>query len=167
MSGEIFQNCYLIKSTDELPPKFRKYFFENNNTKILLLAVDFDLSGRVDIDQDTQFDFILQFLKKQKMIPQLEAVVLIITKWDMSPDQSEEAAKQFLDNKYPSLINLCREYNEMFDLKLYIYTFSLVLFHNEYYYEYDERDSKKMFNLLNLFSPYQNVRKKRNPFLPF
>ena len=101
------------------------------------------------------------------MIPQLEAVVLIITKWDMSPDQSEEAAKQFLDNKYPSLINLCREYKEMFDLKLYIYTFSLGLFHNEYYYEYDERDSKKMFNLLNLFSPYQNVRKKRNPFLPF
>ncbi|MCC5944867.1 MAG: hypothetical protein JJT94_08020 [Bernardetiaceae bacterium] len=159
MSGEVFEGCHL-KTIDEVPVKLKSYFFENPNRKIVFLAIDYGLTFSNDVSQRTQFDFILKFLEENGMIQNLECLVLILTKWDKSPDQSEEAAKDFLQKRYMSLIRLCRDFKEKYGLNYYIYRFSLGKFHHAHSYDYNEADSKRIFELLCQFSPIQQEPKK-------
>jgi hypothetical protein len=149
ISGESFENIYL-KNKDELPPRFQQYMF-SSNTKILFLAVDYTSEGG-DYSLRGQFEFLLEFLESHGIIQGFEAIIIVITKWDKSEDKSDEAAKEFLKDRFMHLVNLCKHMKDEYGIGFFIYTFSIGEFINEYTYEYNPQDSKKILDLLSSYT---------------
>jgi hypothetical protein len=157
MSGEVFQKS-LHKKKHEMPEKFRKFFFENPNNKYILLAVDYNAAA----SQRQYFDYILQFCEAHGMLETVEGISIIITKWDKRKSE-HESPREFLENNYLSLTNLCRQYAEEYGLNFNVFTYSLGAFTfnpvtgKETGYTFDEAYSKKIYDLLCTTS----IRKKK------
>ncbi|HAS40232.1 MAG TPA: hypothetical protein DCS93_07125, partial [Microscillaceae bacterium] len=146
MSGEIFQDTY-TKTLDEMPHKFRRYLFENPNRKYIFLTVDYNMGG--NYKQKKHFEFLLKFLAQNGTLETVEGIVLIIAKWDGKPEDIEAEANMFLQRSYLSLINLCEEFVQEFDLSFHVYKFSLGDFEaNGMRYQYVPDDSEEIYHLL-------------------
>lgn len=159
MSGEIFQNTY-AKKMDEMPTKFRKYLFENPNRKYIFLTVDYAMGN--NIKQKKNFEYLLKFLAGNGTMDTVEGIVLIITKWDGTPEDIESQANDFLQKSYLSLINKCEEFVEEFDLSFHVYKFSLGDFNHPKSYNYVPDDSAEIFNLLcQTTTGIEKTKKKR------
>lgn len=160
MSGEVFKDCHL-KQLADMPPKFKKFFFDNPNNKHILLAVDYTMSAA----QKKHFDYILQFCEENGMLETVEGITIIITKWDKSQDTNENA-RDFLEKNYLSLKNLCEQFADEYDLSFHVFTYSLGKFrHNpvtgvETKYTFDESYSKKVYDLLSTTSVKKQKGKK-------
>lgn len=165
ISGESFENMYLKKKQD-FPSRFQEYMFDSPNTKVLFLAVDFSPVYDISDDNKTQkaqFQYMLQFLEKNGIAPEFEAIIIVVTKWDKADSTDDEVAKDFLKDRFMSLINLCKRFKEDYGIDFFIYTFSLGEFIAETTYEYKSKDSKKMYELLCSFtSVKENKRGKSN-----
>jgi hypothetical protein len=148
IGGESFQKIYL-KEKEDLPLRLQQYMFDNTNTKVLFLAVDYTSSeGTKSSQQQKQFEFVLEFLDSHDIVQDFEAIIIVVTKWDRSEDKSDEAAEAFLEDKFMALVNLCKHMKEKHDIDFFIHTFSLGKFINEHTYDYDPQDSKKIFDML-------------------
>ncbi|MBS1664764.1 MAG: hypothetical protein JST68_27205 [Bacteroidetes bacterium] len=166
MSGEVFQKCFSV-SKEQLPEKFKQYFFESPNNKIIFLTIDYNIheeKRRMAYSQRSRFDFILQFFAKHGTLASTEAICILITKWDENKDQSEDAAARFLKQEYLGLYNLCREYERTYGLKFIVFPFSLGKFDERKRYEYNDRDSARLFNWLCSFSSIRIPPKKAGWF---
>ena len=165
MSGEVFQKCY-GKKTTEMPQKFVQYMDHENN-KVIMLAVDYKVHSSFshnNTSQETQFDYIIKFLDKQGTLNNTEAICILITKWDLSPDQSEEAAIRFLEEEYLGLYNLCKQMEKKYKLRFAIFRYSLGVFGRRNSYTYDPKDSKLLYNWLCSFMPVQKQQGGRGIF---
>jgi len=161
MSGEVFQKS-LYKKKHEMPEKFRKFFFENSNNKHILLAVDYYAAA----SQRQYFDYILQFCETHGMLETVEGISIIITKWDKRKNV-QESPRDFLENNYLGLKNLCEQYAEEYDLSFNVFTFSLGAFTfnpstgKETVYAFDGVYAKKIYDLLCTTSIKKNKKKKK------
>lgn len=161
MSGEVFQKCYGKKSED-MPKNFKKYI-THENSKVIMLAVDYNehlSTSYSDISQASKFSFILQVLDKEEALKNAKAICILITKWDKSIDQSAEAAKAFLQEKYAEVYMLCEMMKDKYKIKFEVYCFSLGQFTPRNSYVYDDKDSKLIFNWLCSFIPVKAEEKK-------
>lgn len=143
MSGELFEAC-MGKSISETPPKMQEYFFHNPNHKILIFAVDFSLGDT----QEMNFFFILKFLEENKMLDTVYSIALVVTKWDCSPDRSNEAALRFVKENYKLLHDFCEDLEKKYGLVYNLLKFSLGEFTDVSSYVYDSTDSEKLFAML-------------------
>lgn len=161
ISGESFEDMYL-KNKQELPTRFREYMFDSPNTKVLFLAVDFSPTYDISDDNKTQkaqFQYMLQFLEKNGIAPEFEAIVIVVTKWDKAGSTDDEVATDFLKERFMALINLCKRFKEDYGIEFYIYTFSLGEFIADTTYEYNSKDSKKIYDLLCSFTSVKEKKK--------
>jgi len=173
MSGEVFQKCY-GKRNEDMPANFVQYML-HENSKVLMLAVDYKLhatnspshayTSYGDTSQESQFDYIIRFMDKEGTLNYTKAICILITKWDMSPDQSEEAAIRFLESEYLGLFNLCQEMQAKYNLRFEIYRYSLGKFGRRNSYVYVPRDSETIYNWLCSFMPVQKERTSKNSWL--
>lgn len=150
MSGELFENCY-GKRKDQLDPKFNRFLFDSPNNKIIFLAIDYNshLNGNFQLSQqDDQFEFILKFLALHKMMDSVESICILITKWDMSKDKNEAAAKAFLESEYLNLFQVCKRFEEEYGLNFRAFPFSLGDFNGSNRYEYNPLFSEQIYNFL-------------------
>jgi GTP-binding protein EngB required for normal cell division len=169
ISGESFEKMYLQKKQD-LPPRFQEYMFDSPNTKVLFLAVDFSPSYEISDDnktQRTQFQYMLQFLENNGIASEFEAIVIVVTKWDMAGTTDDEVAKDFLKDRFMGLINLCKRFKEDYGVNFYIHTFSLGEFIGQTTYEYNSQDSKKIYDMLCSFTPVKENKKKKDTTISF
>jgi len=161
MSGEVFEGC-MLKQMDEIPEKFRKFFFDNPNNKYIFLAADYKASSHY---QKKQFDYILQFCEKHGMLETVEGIALIVTKWDRAGNADVDGAlKEFLDKNYLSFMNLCEGYSEKYGLKFYRFRYSLGQFNEkDTSYTFDGSFSEKIYQLLSTTSidPKLKMNKKK------
>ena len=160
MSGEIFQKCFGRRVSD-MPSNFVEYM-SHENTKVVLMAVDYRAHGTMDaksVMQATQFDFMLRFMEQHGTLNHTKAIAILITKWDTSPDQSAEAAIRFLREEYLNLFNLCSEMADKYRLRFEVFRFSLGTFDERKSYAYQPEDSQVIFNWLCEFAPVQKQRK--------
>lgn len=164
ISGESFEKMYLRKK-QELPTRFQEYMFDSPNTKVLFLAVDFSPSYEISEDNKTQraqFQYMLQFLENNGIAPEFEAIVIVVTKWDKAGSTDDEVAKDFLKDRFMSLINLCKRFKEDYGVDFYIYTFSLGDFITDTTYDYNSKDSKKIYDLLCSFTSVKESKKSKS-----
>ena len=160
MSGEVFEDCNL-KSVEEIRkvrPKFAEFLLDSPNDKIIFLALDYSESA----DQRMKFDYILRFLKENKVTQTVRAVGLLVTKWDRCPDKTPDAPRTFLSRSYKNLVNLCNSLErEEKNLKFEVIPYSLGDFKSEYFYLYDEKDSKTVFEWICGFAHILDTSKKK------
>ncbi len=156
MAGENFQNCF-AKSINEIPPKVKKYLFGSNNRKLFFLCLDYQQDSVKNNNnrtrQKNQFDYILKFLEKNGTLKTTEAICIVVTKWDMCEDTSPDAGIKFLQSKYMSLINLCKEYQEKYKVDFRIFPFSLGVPDKRGNFIYNNNDSSFIFKWLVSFLP--------------
>ena len=154
MSGEVFQKCF-AKKRSEMPQNFVNYI-SHDNDKVILLAIDFRVHTGYNMSntsQESQFDYIIRFLDQQGTLNNTKAICILITKWDLSEDQSEQAAIQFLKEEYLGLFNLCKEMEEKHGLRFEIFRYSLGEFGRRSKYTYNAHDSILLYNWLCSFMP--------------
>jgi GTP-binding protein EngB required for normal cell division len=169
ISGESFESMYL-KKKQELPQRFQDYMFNSSNTKVLFLAIDFAPIYEISEDQKTQkaqFQYMLQFLETNGIVPEFEAIVIVVTKWDKANTEDEEVAKNFLKEDFMALVNLCKRFKEDYGINFYIHTFSLGEFITDTTYEYKSKDSQKMYDLLCSFTSVKETKKKKDTTISF
>jgi len=161
MSGEIFKRTF-GKRREEMPANFVNYI-SHENSKVVMLAVDFKVHTEYHNDTFTQgarFEFIIKFLDAQGALNNTRAICILITKWDLSPDQSGAAAVRFLEEEYLALYRLCQDMSAKYNLKFEVYTYSLGKFSRRNSFEYNPKDSEFIYNWLCSFVPLQ--RKQNN-----
>jgi len=162
MSGELFSSCF-GKSKNELDPKLNRFLFNSPNNKIIFLTIDYKshLNGTASLSkQGAQFVFILQFLAMHGMMSSVEAICILITKWDSSSNRSEEAAKEFLKNEYFSLYDLCKKMEEQYQLNFRAFCYSLGEFNASNQYTYDSYYSSQIHEFLINASPIKQDQRK-------
>ena len=95
------------------------------------------------------FEYLLKFLAQHGTLETVEGIVLVIAKWDGKPEDIEAEANVFLQRSYLSLINLCEDFVEEYDLSFHVYKFSLGDFEpNGMRYRYVPDDSEEIYHLL-------------------
>ncbi len=164
MSGEIFEGIYNKKTSE----KFEEYMFSPNN-KIIFLAIDYKMKPETEynVSQSARFEHIMQYFDKSGVLKNAEAVCLLITKWDESPDNSEEAASKFIKEEFLNLYRMCERYSKKYSFKLEIYRYSLGDFKANLSYTYKDHDSKFLFDWLCSFSPIIKSGKSKGLFQKF
>jgi hypothetical protein len=155
MSGELFKNLY-GKPKETMNLKLKEYLFDSPNNKVLFLTIDYyaHLSGvSHEEKQDMRFYHIVKFLETYGMLETVEAICILITKWDSSADQSQQAAEELLRQEYLSLYNLCKELSREKGLKFRAFCFSLGTFDSSNQYVYDDFYSKQIYEFLVSITP--------------
>lgn len=149
MSGEIFEDFYYLKGT--IPDKLKEYI-EGRNQKIIVLVIDYEADMKVNsgekTKQQSKLEFALQVLERHGALKTVDALCILITKWDMSPDSSDTAASKFLEEKgYKGLYALCKKFSKKYKFSVEIQKFSLGKFYGikNKKYVYSQADSEKMF----------------------
>jgi hypothetical protein len=166
MSGELFSSCY-GKPKTALNPKLNEYLFDSKNNKVLFLTIDYyaHLSGvSYQARQDSKFNFILQFLEFHGMMNTVEAICILITKWDSSLDQSPQAAEDLLRHEYLTLYNMCREFEQKYQLQFRVFCYSLGQFDPTNQYNFDEYYSKQIYEFLSAVTPVEKQASKPSGF---
>lgn len=154
MSGEIFEDSF-GKTVETLPGRFKKFLF-SENFKIFFFAVDYHIhDGRarsLEYSQSAQFEFIMEFLAENGTLEHTDAVCILITKWDLSPDQSQDAAEQFLREHYRNLVNLCDLFSKRYNFEVKIFTYSLGQFDDIGNYTYNPEYSERIYRWICSFA---------------
>ena len=160
MSGEHFQDIYTAEH-DHIFKWLKDYLFESNNKKIFFFTIDYFIhqsnsEGQLQASQSAQFVNVLNFLQQNKLINGTIAICLLITKWDLCPNPSPEAAKSFLENCYRNLFETCKDLernNKALDFK--IFTFSIGDVRPSNAYTYRPEKSQGVFDWLCDVSYYE------------
>lgn len=151
MSGEHFQDIY---SADNIFKWLKEYLFESRNKKIFFFTIDFFIhhtnsESQLEASQSAQFQNVLNFLEQSDLLGDTIAICLLITKWDLCPNPSAEAAKTFLESHYKNLYSTCKdlaESNRNLDFK--IFTFSIGDVRSSNSYLYNPSQSQGIFDWL-------------------
>jgi len=166
MSGELFSNCY-GKQKSALNPRLNEYLFDSANNKLLFLTIDYyaHLSGvSLEARQDAKINFILQFLEFHGMLNTVEAICILITKWDSSADQNPQAVEELLRQEYLTLYNMCKEFEEKKGVKFRVFCFSLGQFDATNQYTFDEYYSKQVYEFLAAVTPVEMLAARPGRF---
>lgn len=163
MSGELFQDCF-GKNKNQLREKLQAYLF-HDNVKMLCCVIDYNIhreqQSATDIQQWMHFDWFLNLLDANGTMKKCVVISILITKWDLAPDQSPEGARSFLEREYKLLYKTCERYATMYKLKFQIITFSLGYFDARNAVTYNPKDSVKVVNWLCDNTPIEIARTKR------
>jgi hypothetical protein len=158
MSGEIFRKCF-GKPIHEMPQKFIQYL-QHENSKLLVMAIDYQADNAAysnsHVAQADYFEYMLPMLRQMGTFHNTRAIVILITKWDLSPDQSDEAARAFLDRRYKNLASNCEQIEEEFrssGLEFAIFKFSLGSFQRRNAYVYNPSYSQDFYEWLSEIMP--------------
>ncbi len=154
MSGEVFcqfeDNSAIPNNRTEIPPLINE-LLSNNNKKIFVLVVDY--AGIVydfhDIRQKNILISSLRTLEQNGVLEKINAIKIVISKWDLNPIGSKtEASKILQKTGYEQLQNLCDEYAKEYGFTFSFDTFSLGNFYgyNNRRYNFDKTDTKKLFD---------------------
>jgi hypothetical protein len=151
MSGEHFQDIY---SADNIFKWLKEYLFESQNRKIFFFTIDFFIhhtnsEDQLEASQSAQFQNVLNFLEQNELLGDTIAICLLITKWDLCPNPSKEAAINFLENNYKNLYETCKDKarsNKHLDFK--IFTFSIGDVRSSNSYIYNPSQSEGIFDWL-------------------
>lgn len=163
MSGEVFERCYGREFKD-MPENFHSYM-THGNSKVIIMCVDYKVHTEqqwVNVKQSNNFEFLLNFLDKNGTFNYTKTICLLITKWDQSPDRSEEAAVRFIEESYRSLFNACMRIQEKYNLRFAIYPFSLGNVGRRNNCVYDSSDSEKIYNWLCSFLGVMRKEKEKS-----
>ena len=160
MSGEHFQDIYTAQS-DNIFKWLKDYLFESNNKKIFFFAIDYFIhhsrsEGQLQATQSAQFINVINFLVQNELITDTIAICLLITKWDLCPNQTPEAAKVFLEGNYRNLFETCKDLERKYkDLEFKIFTFSIGDVRSSNAYTYRPEKSEGVFDWLCDVSYYE------------
>ncbi len=160
MSGEIFNGLHesLVSSERQVKKeKFDKHL-GGKNQKILFFTIDYKThKGNLKNNSTKQvehFDNAIQYFEQGGILKSTEAICILITKWDMSPDEGHEAAKEFLRKEYRAFIFRLEQLKENYGYKLLILPFSLGTFDTRENYRFDSNlGSAGVFEWLCSISP--------------
>ncbi len=151
MSGEHFQDIY---SADNIFKWLKEYLFESRNKKIFFFTIDYFIhhthsEGQLEASQSAQFQNVLNFLRQNELLGDTIAICLLITKWDLCPNPSPQAAKDFLEQHYKNLYTTCKDLADSYrDLDFKIFTFSIGEVRPSNAYNYNPEQSEGIFNWL-------------------
>ncbi len=150
MSGEVFEGIY---NSDEvkIPERMREYVTSDNH-KIIVLAIDYydEINSiQASTKAKDKLEYSLKVLEKFNTLEKVDAILVVITKWDLNKDKSDDAAANFLTERgYKSLKRMCEDYSIDYNLEYTFQTFSLGNFYgiNNQKYKYNPEYSEKIFN---------------------
>lgn len=153
MGGELFQDIY-GKTKKDVHKNLQTYFF-GDNQKILFCIIDFKQTGENTLskNQMKHFTWFVNLLDATKSLQRCAALSILITKWDLSPDQSPGAAERFIMSKYLNLYTICQELAKKNRLLFPIITYSLGEFDSRNNIEFDSQDSDKVLDWLTKNTP--------------
>jgi len=147
MSGELFSKIY-SSDTAELPPKLNEYMM-GENYKVLILAIDYEEDDKDNASVSRkELIYSLKVLEKKGVLAKVDAINVVITKWDMYKGGSADGAADFLKRKgYGALRKECEDLSEKYGFSFKFSTFSLGTFYGfqNKKYKYKEEDSKKLY----------------------
>jgi hypothetical protein len=151
MSGEKFEDVWDTNSGFDW---LSRYLVESNNKKIFFFVVDFfrhksNMENSLSATQSEQFEYLLSVLQQKNIIKSTLSICMLITKWDLSPDQSDDAAREFVRENYLALynaINLIKRTNPALDFV--IHTFSIGDVSRTNTYKYNPKNCEKIFDWL-------------------
>lgn len=169
MAGEVFQKYYHSKPSD-VHPKFNNYL-NGDSRKMLFFTLDYNAivnptesesDGEERRSQATQFEYVINHLNHHGRLNTVDAIALIVTKWDLSPSQKEEDVREFLKSHgLSNLIETCKRYRVQFNFRFEVFSFSLGQFSNGVDYEFDPVPSKRIYQWICSFSPVRNTSSKK------
>jgi hypothetical protein len=151
MSGEKFEDIWDTSTGFDW---LSRYLVESNNKKIFFFVVDYfrhrsNLENSLNATQSEQFEYLLSVLKQKNIIKSTLSICMLITKWDLSPDQSNDAAREFIRENYIALyntINMIKRTNPALDFV--IHTFSIGDVSRINTYKYNPKNCEKIFDWL-------------------
>jgi hypothetical protein len=88
----------------------------------------------------------------------------LITKWDSSLDQSPQAAEDLLRHEYLTLYNMCREFEQKYQLQFRVFCYSLGQFDPTNQYNFDEYYSKQIYEFLSAVTPVEKQASRPSGF---
>jgi hypothetical protein len=136
---------------------------ESNNKKIFFFVVDYyrhrtNLEHSLSATQSQQFEFLLTVLQQNNVIKSTLSICMLITKWDLSPDQSDDAAREFIRANYLALYNTImriKRTNPALDFVIHTFSIGEVTRINTYKFKPD--NCEKIFDWLCNTSVYNLI----------
>jgi len=160
MGGELFEELHNLNQ-EKYHAKIKSHLLNSNNPKILFFIIDFDTeqfsSSSLLVRTKTRFIYILDFFKTNDLIKDIDAIFIVITKWDLAEKMNKGllvekklTKEDFVNKRYPDLIAKIEDIKKLKPkgetLESKILTFSLGEFNEaNTIYKYESADSKNIF----------------------
>jgi hypothetical protein len=155
MSGEFFKNTYHESSAMGGRNIGANNYLRNNNRKSIFLIVDYYVGAKNreaihETTQEQMLDYVLTLLDRDGTLNATDALFLVITKADLLPNGVDDlaSAEAFINDKFLNLRNNIRDYQKKYGFQTKILTFSLGRFMLGKTFEYNERSSKNMYDII-------------------
>jgi hypothetical protein len=155
--GESFQDIF-VADDDRKFKWFKNYLFESENKKIFFFAIDYYIDknnkrDQIKASQSDQFINLINYLVSNKLIKETLGICLLITKWDLSENQSIEAAERFIRENYNGLYSHCKDLEK--HLAFRVFPLSIGKFRPSNMYDFDLESCEDIFNWLTSVSSYK------------
>ncbi len=132
MAGETFSDAF-GKKMEDFPENLRHCFKVSQNPKIILLIVSLIeeyVSVKIDgaimkLKASELHNYILDFIKAQGLLDKVVSIGLIITKWDLAEDQSDDGFNNLINTKYKKFEELLKSFKNEFGIPYDIFSFSI------------------------------------------
>jgi len=160
MSGEFFQKIY-DDDHAKIPEKLEPYI-TGDNFKILTFVIDFQAEGKGSTTQASKLEHTMLVLEKMGTLIKTDAILIIITKWDLNEGR-EEPAEYLKRRGYGAFNTMCEHLSKKYGFSYSFQTFSLGKFYgiNKQRYRYDPTDSKRIFDWFCLKAAAENTGNKK------